>query len=121
MVNNHFYVGEWYHDSCYCVFNRKVYNQAIIYHCDEHLYSRYVFCRNCVDFNTLIMGRIVQSVGAGIMMPLMQSVFLLMFPVKSRGMAMGLVGLVISFAPAIGPTVSGWIITTYSWRAVFYI
>src|SRR5690625_4727673 len=36
-------------------------------------------------------------------------------------MAMGLVGLVISFAPAIGPTISGWIITTFSWRAVFYI
>lgn len=79
------------------------------------------FAAIAFDFNTLIMGRIVQSVGAGIMMPLMQSVFLLMFPVKSRGMAMGLVGLVISFAPAIGPTVSGWIITTYSWRAVFYI
>lgn len=80
-----------------------------------------LFAAIAFDFNTLIMGRIVQSVGAGIMMPLMQSVFLLMFPVKSRGMAMGLVGLVISFAPAIGPTVSGWIITTYSWRAIFYI
>src|SRR5699024_7550108 len=43
------------------------------------------------DFNTLIMGRIVQSVGAGFMMPIMQSVFLLLFPVKSRGMAMWLV------------------------------
>src|SRR5699024_544517 len=74
------------------------------------------FAAIAFDFNTLIMGRMVQSVGAGIMMPLMQSVFLLMFPVKSRGMAMGLVGLVISFAPAIGPTVSGWMITTYSWR-----
>src|SRR5699024_3994639 len=66
-------------------------------------------------------GRTIQSIGAGIMMPLMQSVFLLMLPVKSRGMAMGLVGLVISFAPAIGPTISGWIITSYSWRTIFYI
>lgn len=80
-----------------------------------------LFAAFAFDFNSLIIGRIIQSVGAGIMMPLMQSVFLLMFPVKSRGMAMGLVGLVISFAPAIGPTISGWIITTYSWRAVFYI
>lgn len=80
-----------------------------------------LFAAIAVDFNTLIVGRTVQSVGAGIMMPLMQSVFLLMFPVKSRGMAMGLVGLVISFAPAIGPTISGWIITSYSWRTIFYI
>ncbi|HLQ96570.1 MAG TPA: MDR family MFS transporter [Pseudogracilibacillus sp.] len=80
-----------------------------------------LFAAFAFDFNSLIIGRIIQSVGAGIMMPLMQSVFLLMFPVRSRGMAMGLVGLVISFAPAIGPTISGWIITTYSWRAVFYI
>src|SRR5699024_408356 len=61
-----------------------------------------LFAAFAFDFNTLITGRIIQSIGAGIMMPLMQSVFLLMFPVKSRGMAMGLVGLVISFAPAIG-------------------
>ena len=80
-----------------------------------------LFAAFAFDFSTLITGRIIQSIGAGIMMPLMQSVFLLMFPVKSRGVAMGLVGLVISFAPAIGPTISGWIITTYSWRAVFYI
>ncbi|MBU5467084.1 DHA2 family efflux MFS transporter permease subunit [Virgibacillus sp. MSJ-26] len=80
-----------------------------------------LFSAIAIDFNTLIIGRIIQSIGAGIMMPLMQSVFLLMFPVRKRGMAMGLVGLVISFAPAIGPTISGWIITTFSWRAVFYI
>jgi len=80
-----------------------------------------LFAAIAFDFNTLIIGRTIQSIGAGIMMPLMQSVFLLMFPVKSRGMAMGLVGLVISFAPAIGPTISGWIITSYSWRTIFYI
>src|SRR5699024_6942661 len=72
-------------------------------------------------FSTLIIGRTIQSIGAGSMLPLVHSVFLLMFPVKSRGMAMGLVGLVISFAPAIGPTISGWIITSYSWRTIFYI
>ncbi|MCT1902936.1 MDR family MFS transporter [Oceanobacillus sojae] len=73
------------------------------------------------NFGMLILGRIIQSSGAGVIMPLMQTVFLLIFPVKNRGMAMGLVGLVISFAPAIGPALSGWIITNYSWRAVFLI
>lgn len=73
------------------------------------------------NFGTLLLGRIIQSTGAGVIMPLMQTVFLLIFPVKSRGVAMGLVGLVISFAPAIGPALSGWIITNISWRAIFLI
>ncbi len=51
----------------------------------------------------------------------MQTVFLMIFPVNKRGTVMGLVGLVISFAPAIGPTLSGWITEHYSWRMLFYI
>lgn len=73
------------------------------------------------NFGMLLLGRIIQSSGAGVIMPLMQTVFLLLFPVGNRGVAMGLVGLVISFAPAIGPALSGWIITNYSWRAVFLL
>ncbi|GGE33372.1 putative MFS-type transporter YcnB [Pullulanibacillus camelliae] len=73
------------------------------------------------NFNVLLLGRIVQSSGAGIMMPLMQTVFLMIFPVSRRGAAMGYVGLVISFAPAIGPAFSGWIIANYSWRVLFFI
>lgn len=71
------------------------------------------------NFGFLLFGRVIQSAGAGIMMPLMQTVFLFMFPVNKRGTAMGYVGLVISFAPAIGPTLSGWITSHYSWRFLF--
>ncbi|MFC7393619.1 MDR family MFS transporter [Scopulibacillus cellulosilyticus] len=73
------------------------------------------------NFACLILGRIIQSAGAGIMMPLMQTIFLLIFPVNKRGQAMGLVGLVIQFAPTIGPALSGWMINTYSWRVMFFI
>ncbi|MFD1412526.1 MDR family MFS transporter [Oceanobacillus jeddahense] len=73
------------------------------------------------NFGMLLLGRTIQSSGAGVIMPLMQTVFLLLFPVRNRGVAMGLVGLVISFAPAIGPALSGWVITTFSWRAIFLI
>lgn len=73
------------------------------------------------DFAILLLGRIIQSAGAGIMMPLMQTVFLLIFPIHKRGTAMGLVGLVISFAPAIGPALSGWMINAYSWRVMFFV
>ena len=59
------------------------------------------------NFYFLLVGRIIQSAGAGITLPLMQTIFLLIFPINKRGQAMGLVGLVISFAPAIGPALSG--------------
>jgi EmrB/QacA subfamily drug resistance transporter len=73
------------------------------------------------NFEILLMGRVIQSVGAGVMLPLMTTVFLLIFPVNKRGAAMGLVGLVISFAPAIGPALSGWVTSQYSWRVLFFI
>lgn len=69
----------------------------------------------------LLIGRVVQASGAGIMMPLMQTVFLLIFPKEKRGTAMGMVGLVISFAPAIGPTLSGWLVESYHWSILFWI
>lgn len=72
------------------------------------------------NFGLLLVGRVVQSSGAGIIMPLMMTMFLMIFPVNRRGMAMGLIGLVISFAPAIGPALSGWITSNYSWRALFF-
>ncbi|WP_257345794.1 MDR family MFS transporter [Pseudalkalibacillus decolorationis] len=78
-------------------------------------------CAIAPNFPILLLGRIIQSSGAGIMLPLMQTVFLLIFPVNRRGAAMGMVGLVISFAPAIGPALSGWVMAHYSWRMMFWI
>lgn len=73
------------------------------------------------NFPVLLTARIVQAAGAGLMIPLMQTIFLLIFPVEKRGAAMGMVGLVIAFAPAIGPTLSGWIVESHSWRLLFYL
>ncbi|MCA0970266.1 DHA2 family efflux MFS transporter permease subunit [Halobacillus litoralis] len=73
------------------------------------------------NFGFLLLGRVVQSAGAGVMLPLMQTVFLMIFPVNKRGTAMGYIGLVISFAPAIGPALSGWVTSNYSWRLLFWI
>ena len=72
------------------------------------------------NFGVLLIGRVIQSAGAGVMLPLMQTVFLMIFPVNKRGAAMGYIGLVISFAPAIGPALSGWITASYSWRLLFW-
>ncbi|WP_163655839.1 MDR family MFS transporter [Listeria sp. PSOL-1] len=72
-------------------------------------------------FGMLLTGRIIQAAGAGIMMPLLQTIFLLIFPRERRGAAMGLMGLVIAFAPAIGPTLSGWIVDSYDWHYLFIV
>lgn len=73
------------------------------------------------NFWVLIIARITQAIGAGMLMPLMQTVILFLYPVEKRGAAMGMSGLVIGFAPAIGPTLAGWIIDQFSWRYLFYI
>lgn len=73
------------------------------------------------DYTMLIAGRMVQAVGAGIVMPLLTVVVLNLFPMERRGRAMGLIGLAMNFAPAIGPTLSGWIVQQYDWRNLFFI
>lgn len=72
-------------------------------------------------FSLLLIGRVFQAAGAGIMMPLMQTIMFLIYPVERRGTAMGMFGLVIAFAPAIGPTLSGWLVDQFHWRSVFYV
>lgn len=71
------------------------------------------------SFAVLLSGRLIQAVGVGINMPLMQNIMLTIYPPEKRGAAMGINGLVIGLAPAIGPTLSGWVIDTFSWRWLF--
>src|SRR5690625_3746107 len=72
-------------------------------------------------FGVLIGARMIQASGSAMMMPLLMNVMLTAFPVERRGTAMGLFGLVMFTAPAIGPTLSGWVIEQYSWRMLFGI
>ena len=72
-------------------------------------------------FSFLLIGRILQGAGAGIMMPLLQTIMFLIFPLEKRGRAMGIYGLVIGFAPAIGPSLSGYLVDHFPWRSVFYV
>jgi len=73
------------------------------------------------SFGFLLLGRVVQAVGVGIIMPFMRNIMVLIFPANQRGMAMGITGIVIALAPAIGPTLSGWVLASHSWRALFGI
>ncbi|MFD1954085.1 DHA2 family efflux MFS transporter permease subunit [Paenibacillus thailandensis] len=78
-----------------------------------------LICAISTGFSILLIGRIVQAAGAGIIMPLVMNVFLTVFPPERRGAAMGMVGIAMMFAPAIGPTLSGWIVEHYNWRLLF--
>ncbi|WP_342041854.1 DHA2 family efflux MFS transporter permease subunit [Bacillus sp. OTU2372] len=78
-------------------------------------------CSVSINFTMLMIGRVIQASGAGIIMPLLMTVFFALFPPEKRGKAMGLMGVVMIFAPAIGPTLSGWLIGHYSWRLLFDI
>lgn len=80
-----------------------------------------IICAFSSSFEVLLMGRIIQAVGAGITAPLISTVLLLIFPPEKRGSAMGLYGLVICFAPAIGPTLAGLIIDKWNWHYLFYM
>ncbi|KRM95308.1 major facilitator superfamily permease [Liquorilactobacillus aquaticus DSM 21051] len=70
-------------------------------------------------FGFLLAGRLIQAVGVGISMPLLQNIMLSVFPANKRGVAMGMAGVVIGVAPAIGPTLSGFVIDTWHWRDLF--
>lgn len=80
-----------------------------------------IICSLSTTFSLLMLGRVIQAAGAGVMMPLLMTVFLTIYPPEKRGAAMGLFGVAILFAPAIGPTLSGWLIGHYSWRILFDI
>jgi len=71
-------------------------------------------------FAPLLAGRMLQAAGGSVLLPLLMNVMLVSFPVERRGSVMGLFGLVMMFAPAIGPTLSGWIIEHSDWRMLFH-
>lgn len=78
-----------------------------------------VICAIAPVYGVLLLGRVVQAASGGMIMPLMQTILFAIFPIHKRGTAMGTFGLVISFAPAIGPTLSGFIVDHWSWRVLF--
>lgn len=78
-----------------------------------------VICAAAPVFPVLLVGRLLQAVGTGLLTPIIFHTFLLLYPPHRRGTVMGIVGLVIMFAPAIGPTLSGVITEYLGWRYLF--
>ncbi|MSR99704.1 multidrug efflux MFS transporter [Arthrobacter sp. BL-252-APC-1A] len=72
-------------------------------------------------FETLLAGRIIQASGTAIMIPLLMTTVLNTVPAHRRGSIMGTISIVIAVAPAIGPTVSGLILSVLDWRWMFWL
>lgn len=72
-------------------------------------------------FSVLLVARVIQASGTAIMMPLLMTTILDLVPPARRGVLMGNVSIVISVAPAIGPTLSGIILQYLSWRFMFIV
>jgi EmrB/QacA subfamily drug resistance transporter len=80
-----------------------------------------VICAFSNGFLPLLGGRVMQAVGAGVLMPFTTVMIMTLFPKERRGYALGISFVVIGCAPAFGPTLAGWITDTLGWRSVFYI
>lgn len=71
-------------------------------------------------FPVLLTGRLIQGIGTGLILPLMFTVAMLIFPPARLGTVMGMCALVIMFAPAIGPTLTGIILGKLTWHWIFW-
>lgn len=78
-----------------------------------------LLCFLAPGFTFLLMGRVVQAMGTAIMMPLLMTTVLNTVPTERRGRTMGNISIVMSVAPAVGPTLAGLILSVFDWRWMF--
>lgn len=72
-------------------------------------------------FGVLMFGRVVQATGTAIMLPLLMTTVMTLVPAARRGAVMGNISIVIAVAPAVGPTVSGLVLSVLGWRFMFWL
>lgn len=71
------------------------------------------------NFVWVLLGRVLEAAGTGVMWPVLQITVFSIYPLSRRGFAMGTVGMAMSVAPAIGPTLGGWQTDANGWRSIF--
>ncbi len=79
-----------------------------------------LICALSPGLEMLIAGRVVQAVGTAMMMPLLMTTVMTLVPPDARGKTMGNISIVMAVAPAIGPTIGGFILAHFDWRFMFY-
>ncbi|MDE3113064.1 MAG: DHA2 family efflux MFS transporter permease subunit [Chloroflexota bacterium] len=83
--------------------------------------SASVLCGLAPAFSVLVLGRILQGMSGGLMLPLAISTLFRAFPPGERGMALGFFAIPLVAGPALGPTIGGYIVTNLDWRYVFFV
>ena len=78
-------------------------------------------CGLSQDATQLILFRAAQGMGAALLAPQTLSILTTVFPPERRGTAFGVLSSVAGLAVVVGPTVGGWLITDFSWQAIFYV
>jgi MFS transporter, DHA2 family, multidrug resistance protein len=78
-------------------------------------------CGIAPSLGMLLLFRVMQGAFGGGLQPMAQAILADTFPPEKRGLAFALYGICAVCAPAIGPTLGGWITDSYSWRWIFYI
>ena len=78
-----------------------------------------LFCGLSHTFLTLLLSRILQALGFGLLMPLLMATILMVYPPERHGKAMAMIGMVFTIAPAIGPSIAGFLVDSYRWNVVF--
>jgi MFS transporter, DHA2 family, multidrug resistance protein len=80
-----------------------------------------ILCGIASSLGLLLLFRVFQGAFGGGLQPMAQSILADTFPPEKRGLAFALYGVTVICAPAIGPTLGGWLTDNYSWRWIFYI
>ncbi len=80
-----------------------------------------VLCGAAPTLAIMVAARVIQGAGGAAMIPTSQAILMETFPKEQHGLAMAMWGLGVTLAPAVGPTLGGWITDNYSWRWIFYI
>ncbi len=80
-----------------------------------------ILCGLAWNTNTLILFRVIQGLAGGLLSPIAMTILFLKIPPQDRGMAMGVFGIPMMLAPAIGPTLGGYLVDYWDWRWCFYV
>ncbi|MFC5527944.1 DHA2 family efflux MFS transporter permease subunit [Cohnella yongneupensis] len=80
-----------------------------------------VLCGAAQTVDQLIIFRVIQGLGGGMVMPIGMAIIFRLAPPERRGAVMGMLGIPMLMAPALGPILSGWLIESVSWHWIFLI
>ncbi len=78
-----------------------------------------LICAMAPSLNMLVVGRLIQGIGGGPMMPISQAILIASFPYNKRGQAMALFGLAVMVFSILGPTFGGFIVDNSAWQWIY--